>query len=173
MDNSSLIASQTTKTITINGQHFPVIVCAPGANTHVARPRQRRRDTVGVYMPNGGKPEDFRLTIELARDMRDLGLCDFINCRRDVRLRKVAVFEIGAATIKCSEMETNAGLNGWSRTASMTESERKQNFDPRAGICRVVEEDFVERTQAKVRLWPLINDNRAPRVGPRYTGKTK
>lgn len=71
----------------------------------------------------------------------------------------------GEPTIKVSEVQTNAGLNGESRTASMPEFKRKQHINRRSLL--VEEEDFIERAKNKVALWPLAADTKAPRVGPK------
>ncbi|HLJ88814.1 MAG TPA: hypothetical protein VKZ53_18490 [Candidatus Angelobacter sp.] len=68
------------------------------------------------------------------------------------------------ATIKRSEMEANAHTafkGSRSRTARMSDWE-KERAEREGGLV----EDFIERAQAKVRLWPVIGDERAPRVAP-------
>jgi hypothetical protein len=70
----------------------------------------------------------------------------------------------GEPTIKVSEVHTNAGLNGESRTARLPEFKRKGNINRRSLL--VEEEDFIERAKGKVALWPLAADTKAPRVGP-------
>lgn len=70
----------------------------------------------------------------------------------------------GEPTIKVSEVHTNAGLNGESRTARLPEWKRRMNVNRRSLVME--EEDFIERAQGKVKLWPLAVDTKAPRVGP-------
>ncbi len=165
MEKLSLLTTQETENITIWGQKYPVIVCAPGATSPKGpSPKMAKRDTVGVYMPNSSKPENWRLLLSVARQMRNQGLLDFINHKCDVRLKFVAMFQPSGATIKMSEMLTNAGANGASRTAHMTEAQRLKNTN-RAG--RREPEDFIERAQFKIAIWPGVGDTRAIRVGPR------
>jgi len=163
MDNSSLISSQQTKTILIGGQEYPVILCATGARGLMPKPRLHgaRRDTVGVFMPNSERPENFRFTIEVARELRAQGLADFINRKCDVRLKQVSKIESGACTIRMTEVEANAGLYGISRTAHLTDEKRREMV--RNGKIRR-EEDFVERTQEKVAAWPHVGSDRAVTV---------
>ena len=52
------------------------------------------------------------------------------------------------ATIKKAEMEALAGLRGASRTAGLYEDARLERRQP---------EDFVERTEAKVRVYPFVH----------------
>jgi hypothetical protein len=52
------------------------------------------------------------------------------------------------AAIVAAEMETNAGLRGRSYTARLSEDERLERQAP---------EDFIERTTAKVRVWPDVH----------------
>lgn len=73
-----------------------------------------------------------------------------------------------APMIMKSEMERNAAAKLFpgnrSRTAGMPEFRRLTHVNPRTN--RVEEEDFTERTEAKVGLWPLVGDDKAIRVGP-------
>jgi hypothetical protein len=71
----------------------------------------------------------------------------------------------GDPTIKVSEVLTNAGLNGESRTAQIPEQHRSKHVNRRTGL--VEEEDFIERAQGKVKLWPLEGDTKAPLARPR------
>jgi hypothetical protein len=56
-----------------------------------------------------------------------------------------------SAAISAGEMQTNAGLDGISRTAGLNEEKRGalefEGQDP---------EDFIERTQGKIKAWPDI-----------------
>lgn len=54
------------------------------------------------------------------------------------------------AAILRKEMEANAGLRGTSRTAGLYEDARLERRRP---------EDFIERTQAKVRVYPFVHGN--------------
>lgn len=67
-----------------------------------------------------------------------------------------------APSITASEMKVNAGLAGHSRTAGLREFQRRYSVNPRT--TRVEEEDFIERTQSKVTIWPLAADSKAPLV---------
>jgi len=64
------------------------------------------------------------------------------------------------AAIREDEMEANAGLCGRSHTAHLCEDYRLERKRP---------EDFVERTQAKVSVWPNVGAERGDilRVWPR------
>jgi hypothetical protein len=56
------------------------------------------------------------------------------------------------AAISVSEMQVNAGCHGRSRTWGMSEDRRLERRDP---------EDAIERTMAKVAVWPFVG----PRKG--------
>ena len=80
-----------------------------------------------------------------------------------VQLMQLQTEQRGAtATISVKEVYANAGLMGASRTADATDEQLRE----RAALGRSLE-DFVERAQTKVALWPLIGDTKAPRIGPR------
>jgi hypothetical protein len=83
-------------------------------------------------------------------------------------LKAVSPVQSGAPTIKKSEMELNAAAKIFpgtqSRTAGLNEYQRISHVNPKTN--RVEEEDFIERTEAKVGLWPLVGDDKAIRVGP-------
>jgi hypothetical protein len=164
MDNVSLLASQKTSIITIDGKEYPVIVCAPGARAaKLPSAKMSRRDTVAVYLPNSPRAENYRMDVATARLLRTSGMCNFEDRGRAIRLKSLAVFEPSGATIKMSEVLTNAGVNGASRTARMTEAQRLKNTN-RSG--RREPEDFIERAEMKIALWPLIGSGRAVRTGP-------
>jgi hypothetical protein len=67
-----------------------------------------------------------------------------------------------------SEMERNAAAKLFpgnrSRTAGLPEFKRIAHVNPRTN--RVEEEDFTEKAETKVGIWPLIGDKLAIRVGP-------
>jgi hypothetical protein len=80
---------------------------------------------------------------------------------------------VTVAWISPQEVFANAGLFGISLTLNLSEEERLSRYDTRAsasskGMHRLLPaEDFIERAQAKVALWPEIGDRQAPRVSPK------
>jgi hypothetical protein len=70
------------------------------------------------------------------------------------------------ATITFSECNANAFAKtnfegAHSRTASMPEVKKQERL-----LMGRASEDFIERAEAKVALWPFIGDDKAVRVGP-------
>ena len=64
------------------------------------------------------------------------------------------------STITVSEAYANAGLFGESRTAHMTNAQRlRQENDGRQP------EDFIERAETKITMWPFIGGTKAARAG--------
>ncbi|HLJ26582.1 MAG TPA: hypothetical protein VKY85_07715 [Candidatus Angelobacter sp.] len=66
-----------------------------------------------------------------------------------------------SATIKRTEVEANAGTMGRSRTGRL--SALAKDLLERQGQPT---EDFIERAQQKIRMWPFVGDTKAVRVGP-------
>ena len=76
---------------------------------------------------------------------------------------------ISTASISSREVLANAGLMGRSRTAGLREDERLTRRHPVTGH-RLPAEDFVERSQEKVKLWTQPapgRGDRAVRVYPK------
>ena len=82
---------------------------------------------------------------------------------------------LSTASISSREVLANAGVLGRSRTAGLREDERLTRRHPVTGH-RLPAEDFVERAQAKVKLWtepaPGRGD-RAVRVYPKTPTKPR
>jgi hypothetical protein len=55
------------------------------------------------------------------------------------------------AAISVSEMQVNAGCHGRSRTRGMSEDRRLERREP---------EDAIERTMAKIAVWPLVGSRK-------------
>ncbi len=114
--------------------------------------------TVGVYLPNADKPEKFRMTMEMARNLRNQGLAQFINRKCDIRLNTMTASTPSSASISAGEIYANTGK---SRTAAMSEDKRQELMAK--GSLRHPE-DFIERTRGKVKYWSLTGDNKAQRA---------
>lgn len=163
------VSSDNLKTITLNGKEYPVLVCPRGASGHTPMARVLRpAGTVGVYLPNRTKPEPYRMTYQVARDLRNQGMAEFINRKCDIRLKKAPTFKRSDACIRIGEIYANAGLYGHSRTARMSES-RRQELLLKGQLKR--EEDFVERSQAKIEAWGQIGDIDAVRFEGDVSGR--
>ncbi|HLJ25328.1 MAG TPA: hypothetical protein VKY85_01310 [Candidatus Angelobacter sp.] len=161
------------KQIEIGTEIYTVSVYPSSASGKISQAKPERDDTVGVYYPNSNTPEPWRMDAESARDLVRHGHAIVINSKRkrfDIRLRVRPAFQRTAPTIKMSEMEAAAGAQAFpdsgSRTLWLTEA-RKRELLHKKKIRKA--EDFVERSLAKVKLWPLIGDNKAVRVGPAAT----
>jgi hypothetical protein len=66
-----------------------------------------------------------------------------------------------APTLIYGEIQANAGLYGRSRTARLSEMDK--NLRIAQGLPA---EDFIEKAELKVDIWPLIGDDKSVRVGP-------
>ena len=63
--------------------HLPDLMSIPVSNPI----KTSRPHTVGVYLPNKQFKESWRLTIEYARELRNMNMADFTNHARDIRLK--------------------------------------------------------------------------------------
>lgn len=103
-------------------------------------------------------------------EMMLMGALEFIQHRTiefgKVAIRKTArVSKPDHGTIRESEMQANMGV---SRTARISES-KKRELVAEGKLNR--EEDYTERSQAKIGWWPFIADKKSPTVVPRVAAQ--
>jgi hypothetical protein len=150
------------KTVVIDGTTYPVIVCPRGTTARIPQKRLApKREAVRVYYPNCDRPEPWRVEYKVAKEWVRQGLANWINRKLDIRLKSKCTLQPSSATIRYSESLTNAGLHGPSKTMHLSEKEKRERF-----LAMGEFEDFIEKAEAKVMLWPLVCDTKAVRVGP-------